>query len=292
MYYVVFGLLYLLSLLPLPVLYLISDFFYLIIYYVIGYRKEVVMNNLAIAFPNKSEKEKTIIAKKFYRNFTDNFIETLKLLSCSNKFINKHFKGDFSVFNNLYEKGKKCQVHLGHNFNWELANVAVPLHIKHYFLAIYMPIENKIFDKLFNKIRTRTGSIFLPATDIRNAIIPWRSKLYTLALIADQSPAVPHNAFWVNFFGRPTPFVRGPESGAKNENMSIVFANITKIKRGYYKFNSILAEENPSVLPKGELTRKYAEYLERVISEEPEMWLWSHKRWKFEWKPEYGPIIN
>jgi len=250
------------------------------------------MNNLAIAFPNKSERDRIIIAKKFYRNFTDNFIETLKLLSCSDKFIDKHFTGDFSIFNNLYDKGKKIQVHLGHNFNWELANVAVPMHIKHDFLAIYMPIENKVFEKLFKKLRTRTGSNMLPATDIRNAIIPWRSKLYILALVADQSPAVPHNAFWVNFFGRPTPFVRGPESGAKNEDMAVVFANITKGKRGYYKFNSVLADENPSILPKGELTRKYVEYLERVISEEPEMWLWSHKRWKFDWKPEYGEIIN
>jgi len=292
MYYLTYGILYLLSLLPLRVLFIISDFFYFLVYYIIGYRKKVVMDNLTISFPHKSEKERVQIARKFYRNFTDNFIETIKLLSCSTNFLNRHFEGDFTILNDLYTKGKKCQVHLGHNFNWELANAFVPLHVKQPFLVIYMPIENKVFERLFKKMRTRTGSHLLPATDIRNAIIPWRSTQYIIALVADQSPAVPHSAFWVNFFGRPTPFVRGPESGARNPDMAIVFANITKKKRGYYKFHLHLAEENPSTLEKGVLTARYVRFLEQVISEQPESWLWSHRRWKFEWKPEYGPVLN
>ena len=127
MYYIVYALLYLISLLPLKILYLLSDFFYLIVYYILGYRKKVVMNNLTISFPTKTEEEKITIAKKFYRNFTDTVIETIKLLSASDKFIKAHLIGNFSIFEEIRRKGKKCQAHLGHNFNWELANLSVAL---------------------------------------------------------------------------------------------------------------------------------------------------------------------
>jgi KDO2-lipid IV(A) lauroyltransferase len=110
--------------------------------------------------------------------------------------------------------------------------------------------------------------------------------------VADQSPAVPSNAYWINFFGRPTPFVRGPENGARISDMSVIFCHITKKKRGYYEAHFLLAEENAGNLENGELTIKYVKYLEEVITDNPEMWLWSHRRWKFEWKPEYGPVLK
>src|SRR4051812_4351225 len=128
MYYVVYGLLYGFSLLPLRVLYLISDFAYLIIYHIAGYRKKVVLQNLAIAFPEKTEAERLLIAKKFYRNLTDTFIETIKLVSAGRRFVEKRLTGDFSVFERLNVEGKACQVHLGHNFNWELAQLSFVLN--------------------------------------------------------------------------------------------------------------------------------------------------------------------
>src|SRR5678809_318100 len=128
MYSIVYGLLYLVSLLPLRVLYLFSDFAYFIIYYVAGYRKKVVLDNLSIAFPEKTESEKKQIAKEFYRNFTDNFIETIKLISAGKNFLRKHYICDTQLFEELYRQGKKCQVHLGHNFNWEFANQAMAFY--------------------------------------------------------------------------------------------------------------------------------------------------------------------
>src|SRR6478672_7375587 len=119
MYYLVYGIFYLLSLLPMPVLYGISDFAFWIIFRVAGYRKKVVMNNLDIAFPEKTREEKLKIAAGFYRNLTDTFIETIKLVSASDRFIKKHVSGDFTILKQLQAKGRKCQVHLGHNFNWE-----------------------------------------------------------------------------------------------------------------------------------------------------------------------------
>lgn len=292
MYYLLYGLLYLLSLLPLKVLYLLSDFAYLLIYRLAGYRKKVVMQNLTIAFPNKTEQEKKSIAKKFYKNFCDTFIETIKLVSADTNFINRHFVSDYSAFAEIYAKGKKCQIHTGHNFNWEIANLAVGANIPFTFLGVYMPIENKAVDRLFRKFRTKTGTVLLPATDMRNAIIPWRNEQYALGLIADQSAGNPSKAFWVPFFGRPAPFVKGPESGARMGDIPVVFGHFTKIKRGYYRGHFFLAEENPRALENGALTRRYIKYLEETISANPDMWLWSHRRWKHEWKPEYGPVLG
>ncbi len=177
MYYLVYGILYLFSLLPIKVLYIFSDLFYFLLYHVFGYRKEIVYSNLKHAFPEKEEKEIKTIAKKFYRNLTDSFIETIKLLSAGKKFISKRFYGDCSVFHELYENGKKCQVHTSHNFNWEYANLSTPLEISHSMLTVYMPIKNKVFDRIMKKIRTRTGVILLSATNAKNDFLPFRNSL-------------------------------------------------------------------------------------------------------------------
>jgi Kdo2-lipid IVA lauroyltransferase/acyltransferase len=292
MYYLVYGALYLLSLLPLRVLYLLSDFAYFLIYYVIGYRKDIVLQNLTIAFPQKSLEEKVRTSKRFYKNFCDTFIETIKLLSASKTYINRHFTCDYSVFEELYAKGKKCQIHTGHNFNWEIANLAVAANIPFTFLGVYMPIGNKAFNRLFKTLRSKTGSVLLPATDMRNAIISYRNTQYALGLIADQSAGNLAKAVWVNFFNRPAPFVKGPESGARLGNIPVVFGHFTKKRRGYYEGHFSLAEEFPASLQNWELTKRYIRYLEEVITANPDMWLWSHRRWKHEWKPEYGPVIN
>lgn len=251
----------------------------------------MVLKNLAIAFPQKTEKERVGIAKKFYKNFTDSFIETIKLFSAGNKFIDKHFVADYSIFDKMQEQGKKCQVHMGHNFNWEIANLSMPLHIKQKMLAVYMPLQ-KTFERLFIKLRSSTGSILLPATDMRTAIMPYRNQEYVLVLVADQSPPFPTKGMWVSFYGRPTPFVRGPENAARIANLPVIFCHFTKKKRGYYECYFFLAEENPASLQKGELTVKYARFLEEKMSAQPENWLWSHKRWKWEWKEEYGQVIS
>jgi KDO2-lipid IV(A) lauroyltransferase len=288
MYYFTYGLLYLISLLPMAVLYLFADSLYVLIYYVVGYRKKVVMSNLDIAFPEKSKEEKVTIAKKFYKNFIDNFIEAIKLVSAGPEFIKKRMVGDPSIFEYLYSKGLRCQLHLGHNFNWELANVSMPLYVKQTFIVVYMPINSKAFEKLFYKIRTKTGSALIPATDMKNGMWPYRDKVYILTLVADQAPGNMKKSYWLPFFGRPTPFVQGPERGARIGNIPVVFAHLTKSKRGHYHFHATLAAENPGILPEGELTRMYISYLEKVITKHPEMWLWSHRRWKREWNESYS----
>ena len=292
MYRFVYGLLYVVSLLPLRLLYLASDLAYAVLYYIIGYRKNVVRYNLSIAFPAKTEREREAIARKFYHNFTDSFIETVKALSASQKFIKEHFTGDFSVFDELYTKGvQKVQLHSGHNFNWEYGNLSLPLHFRYLFLGVYMPISSGLLDRIFYRLRSRTGGKLLSATNIRSELLPYRNERYVLALIADQNPGDPRNAYWIPFFGRPTPFLRAPENGARRGNVPVVFCCFKKEKRGYYRIFFQLAEENPSTTKVGELTKRYAAFLQEAIEQQPENWLWSHRRWKWDWKEEYGKII-
>jgi len=291
MYYILYGFFYLLSLLPLRVLYLISDFAYLLIYYAFGYRRKVVMANLDIAFPEKTTEEKMKIAKKFYRNFTDTFAEIIKLFSADEKFLNRHMVGDYSIFDRLYKEGKRCQVHLGHNFNWELGNLLSGIHIKHRFLGVYMPLNNKAFDRVFRKLRSRQGMVLISAKNMKAEMMPHRGEIYALGLVADQTPRHPGAGYWIHFFGKPTVFVKGPDKGAVSGDLPVIFCHITKKRRGYYDIHFQLATESPANLPQKELTRQYVRFLENVIRDHPEMWLWSHRRWKLEWKPEYGEVL-
>jgi Kdo2-lipid IVA lauroyltransferase/acyltransferase len=287
MYYIVYGILYLISLLPLWVLYIIADGFYLLVYYVVGYRRDIVMNNLLIAFPEKTEEERIRIAKKFYHNFIDNFIEAIKMLSASDKWVFKHFKANYEVVEELYKTGKSCHLLLGHTFNWEVGNHAVGLRIPYKFLVVYMPITNKVIDRIFYKMRTRGKTVLLSAFQMRKDMMQHRNSLYALALAADQNPSNAEKAYWLNFFGRPTAFIPGPEKGAKSGNLPVGFCYITKPKRGYYQLHFSIAELNPAELAPGELTIRFVRYLEKVIRENPDMWLWSHRRWKLSWKEDY-----
>lgn len=291
MYYIVYGLLYTFSLLPLRVLYIFSDFSFFLVYYIIGYRKKVVKENLRHAFPEKTVKERNRIARKFYRNFTDTFIETIKMISVSDSYIQKRFKGNWEVLNQYYDSGRSIQICLGHNFNWEWANTVVAQKVKYLFLAVYMPLSSKIMDRLFQKLRSRTGTVLLPATKMREAFLPYRDQQYILGLAADQSPGNPSNAWWFDFLGRPAGFVKGPEKGARTKNTIVVFAFIHKQKRGHYEFVFSVAEDKPLLLAETELTKRFVCYLENVIREYPDMWLWSHRRWKYSWKPEYGEVL-
>jgi Kdo2-lipid IVA lauroyltransferase/acyltransferase len=287
MYYIVYGLLYLVSLLPLRVLYILSDGFYVLVYHILKYRRHVVLSNLLIAFPEKTQAERNAIAKKFYKNFIDTFIETIKMISASDAFIQRHVTGNWEVVNEVYKTGRSLQIHLGHTFNWEWANLAGAKEMNYTFLGVYMPITNKILDRLFRHLRSKSGTVLLPATDMRKAMLPWRNRQYCIGLVADQAPSAPEKSFWLNFFGKPTGFVSGPETGARTANIPVVFASIEKPRRGYYKVVFTLAEEQPADIQRGDLTLRYARYLEEVIRRQPDMWLWSHRRWKREWQEEY-----
>ena len=287
MYYIVYPVLYFVSLLPFFILYLISDFIAFLLYQVIRYRKKVVMSNLAIAFPDKSTEERIKIAKRFYQYFTDTFIESLKFISISKKELLKRVTGSFDLINSLIDKGDNINLMAGHQFNWEYANLLYSINLKIPFVGIYMPVENKIFNKIFLDVRSRYGTILISAPDFKNKMHDVFKKQYLLGLAADQNPGNPSSAYWLLFFGRPTPFAAGPEKGAIKNNAAVVYVGFNKIKRGHYNFTTTLLTEQSATTKTGELTCLYRDILEKTIKQDPANYLWSHRRFKFEWKEEY-----
>jgi len=290
MYYFVFGILYLVSLLPFTVLYLLSDLFYLATYYIAGYRKEVVLNNLASAFPDKTGAERIMLAKKFYRNFCDNWIEALKMMSISEKAIGRRISANVAACDAIYRSGRSCQILLGHQFNWEWCNAAVPVRVPFKVLVAYSPLGSKIMNRLFLYIRQRFGCIMLPFNNMRSAMLPYRRSQYILGLVADQNPSNPLRSYWLDFLHTPTAFLQGPEKGARIGNIPMVYMAFSKPRRGYYHIEAVLMHDNPATTKEGELTMQYARLLEENIRTHPELYLWSHRRWKHEWKEEYGKL--
>ncbi len=245
------------------------------------------MDNLHYAFPEKDDEELKTIAKRFYRNFTDNWIETVKLLSVSKAALNKRITGNFKVFDELYKTGKAVQLNLGHFFNWEIMTLHTGINQPYTFLTVYLPQNNKVFDRLLIYLRGRWGNPLLPSSDMARSIIPWRRKQFLLALGADQSPGSLQNAYWLYFLNWPAGFAKGPEKNAKSMNLPVVMLTTTKPRRGHYHFEFFLLTDEPKSLTEGEIMRMYVKHLENNIRLQPDIYLWSHKRWKHSWKEEY-----
>jgi Kdo2-lipid IVA lauroyltransferase/acyltransferase len=256
------------------------------------YRKEVVLKNMRQAFPQKSEQEIQALAKKFYHSFIDSLIESIKLFSQGKKFLEKHVQMDISLLNKLADENKSFQMHACHQFNWEFLNLALVYKMKQPLVAVYMPIKNKALNKIFYDLRTRYGTVMLPATDMKNSFTAWRNRLHVLVLVADQNPGNPQNAFWLPFFNKTTPFVKGPERYAREKGCPVVLTYSRIIKRGHYSMHFELLCDDASLLKEGELTKLYVQRITEIINEQPHNWLWSHRRWKHEWKEEYGVVGN
>ena len=248
------------------------------------------MSNLLIAFPEKTEKERLQIAKQFYHNFIDTFIESLKFLSLSEKEFAKRLTGNFQLLSDIYVTGQNVQLHSGHFFNWEYMNWGISRYSPYRFIGVYAPIQNKAFNKIMLKVRGRFNTILVATTNFKTAFPQLSKKQYSLGLAADQNPVHPPNGYWVPFFGRLTPFVPGPEKGACLNNTAVVFVHFYSTKRGYYHADFELFTTEPTLLPPGEITKKYVTYLEACIRKKPSNYLWSHRRWKHEFKEGYKKL--
>ncbi len=286
MYYIIYGALYLFSLLPWWLLYLLSDGVFLLLYYVAGYRRAVVASNLKQAFPEKSDAAREAIAREFYKSFINSFIETLKFISLSDNDFAKRFTGNFELLNQLYATGQNVQLHSGHFFNWEYANWAFSRNMTYPYVCVYLEISNKAFDKLMLQLRSRYNAIMVSTYTFKTKFHQIAKGRYALGLAADQN-ANPTQGYWLNFFGRLTPFVAGPEKSARINNTAIVYLNYYKVKRGYYHVDAELVTTEPKSYGRGELTKHYVRYLEDCIRKRPANYLWSHRRWKWEYKDEY-----
>lgn len=281
-YYLALPFFYLISLLPFRLLYILSDGLYFIIFHLLGYRKDVVYTNLRNSFPEKSEQEIDTIARKYYKYLCDLTLETFKTLTISPKAMLKHCKfeeASLAKFNELAAKDQSIILVMGHLGNWEWAGNTVSLSCKHKLNVIYHPLSNNYMDGLMCKMRSRFGTGLIPMKDTFRRMIAERKNLTATAFIADQTPSY-EGTYWMTFLNQDTPVFKGTELIAKKINFPVVYGGIRRLKRGYYEIFIDMLVENPKETNEGDITEIHTRRLEADIQAYPELWIWSHRRWK------------
>jgi KDO2-lipid IV(A) lauroyltransferase len=264
------------------VLYLVSDCVYGIVYYIIGYRKKSVRENIALALPHLSSKERLIIEKKFYHHLCDIFLEMIKTMTISDKEINKRYAfTNLEVYLDLEKKGKSIALLCAHYASYEWA-VSMNHHITFEGYGIYKKLANRHFDKLVRDIRSRFKATLITTketipTILKNDI---SGHLGVFGFASDQSPKASSAHHWNSFMGIEVPIHTGAEMLAKRFDMNIIFLRTKKIKRGYYEARFEVLSENSKSVPDYEITDTFLKLVEEQIHEAPEYYLWTHKRWK------------
>lgn len=280
MYFIVYFFFYLISLLPLALLYLLSDFLFFLLFRVFRYRMAVTMDNLQLSFPEKAEAERAQIARLYYRNLCDSIVETIKLLSISQKELNGRIKCNWEIFDLMTELNRNGQAYMSHQFNWEWATVLCNWRAPRRFTGLYMPLSNKAFDRLYLKLRGRSGTRLIPVQEMQKEMSAVQQEKILWGFIADQNPSDPKRVSWNDFLNRKTAFFKGPEFVARRYNNLVYFGEIIRIRRGYYEIKMKLAFDDPRNTSEGEITEAYVRHLEQSIKRQPENWVWSHRRWK------------
>lgn len=281
-YYIFYGLNWIITLLPLSILYLFSNFLYFILFNIIGYRRKVVNTNMRNAFPEKNLEEISDLEKKFYHHLADTFIETFKLTHLSLKQLKKRFLIENpELVNQLFDQGKDVVAVLGHYNNWEWMST-FPLYVKYKCVSVYKPLKNKHFNKFLNDGRKKYGMVLTPMSVIIREIINDRKNgIRTFScFLADQTPAKGEIHYWTTYLNQETPVYLGAEKIATKYDMAVVFMNLQKIKRGHYNLKIELLFNGTEGLSEHEITEAHVKRLDQIIREKPEYWIWSHRRWK------------
>lgn len=282
-YFLLRALSWLIYLLPTSVLYFCSDLIFAIFFYLVRYRRDVVESNLANSFPEKDQKERDQIAKKFYHHLCDCFLETLYFNWITREQAKKRVTFlNPEMANQYMDQGKSVIILMGHYNNWECFN-SWGLHTNHRSYAIYKKLRNKAFEKFYIHLRSRFGSFpleraltFRQLKDDSVAGIPGLS-----LFLIDQSPRSFDIQYWTTFLNQETAVIVGPEKVARKLNAAVLFGNTRKTKRGFYEVEFVLITDTSNQSPKFEITEKSTRLLEKLIVENPEYWLWSHRKWKF-----------
>lgn len=282
-FYIFYSTVWVITLLPLRVLYLFSDLLFPLACYFPGYRRKVVAENLKNAFPEKSKKERSVIQRRFYRHFCDLAVEILKLTHMSNKQLMRRMAiNDKELMDRLYNDGRDVAVVLGHYGNWEWTSI-MPRYTDLRNVPIYKPLNNKHFDWFMLSLRTRNSCDPVPMSMVVREIIRNRKakRPAMYGFISDQTPARAEIRYRTEFLNQDTPVFLGTEKIASKYDMAVVFMNIQKVRRGYYTMTPELLFEHAAGQPEYLITDTHVKRLEEIIREKPEYWLWSHRRWKY-----------
>lgn len=288
-YRLTLGALYLVSLLPLGVLYVFADLLFLIIYYVARYRRRIVRANLAACFPDRSEAGRKSIERQFYRNFADYIVETIKLLHISDAEIKRRMQFDnIGLIDRLVAEGRSVVVYFAHCGNWEWAP-SMTLHVSEHpgqpvdYCQVYRPLRSKLTDRLMLRIRSRFGSLSFPKNSVLRDLIRLRraGTVSVTGFMSDQKPSHGDPTVVTTLLNRPTAMISGTETLARKLDMAVIYWDMEKPRRGRYRITCRLICERPSELPEHSITLGYAAMLQRTIERNPSIWLWTHNRWKY-----------
>ncbi len=281
-YILVYPVIWFVSILPFRILYSISDFMYFITYHIIGYRKKIVFTNLKLVFPEKSTKELRKISKKSYQHLIDVFMEMIKSFTISEKEINKRYTyKNISLINELYSDGKSIILTGSHYANWEwILNISS--FIKHKGYAAYTKVGNPYFNNTILKSRGKFGVTLKQTSKIITEIENnYKNNIQSIyGLLSDQSPQLSRTFYWSKFLGVKVPIHTGTEMLAKKYNMNIVFMDVKKIKRGYYKTTFSIITNNATKYANYKLTDIFLRKVEEQVYTQPEYYFWTHNRFK------------
>ncbi|MCZ4224293.1 lysophospholipid acyltransferase family protein [Pedobacter rhodius] len=272
-----------LSLLPLSILYVLADVVYLLIYYVFGYRRKVVRENLLKALPEKNLAEIIIIEKRFYKYLADLIFEIVKMNNISRSEIRKRF-----IFHNkaqieaYFADGKSVLICSAHYGNWEWGTLGIGLNFSADHYPIYKPLSNAVFDGWFRKVRSRFGNKLIAMRQTLRALQASKNTSSLFSFGNDQAPSKDESHYWTSFLHQQTSVQLGIEKIAKKTNQPIFYLKVNYIKRGYYEVDCIPLCLNPAETAAFEITEMHTRFLEKIIRAEPAYWLWSHKRWKYQ----------
>lgn len=280
-----FGFLYIISLLPFRVLYLIADFLFFLLCYVTGYRRKIIDENLRNAFPEKTVDERNLIRKKYYHYLADLIMETIKLLSISDEELLKRVGAENSeLVTQAFNNGKSVLGVLGHYGNWEMNALRFSQLFNERRIIVYKALSNSYFDSVLIRMRSRFGATLVNMKHTVRKLTEYRNERTVTVLVGDQTPARSEIQYFTSFLNQPTAVFLGVEKLAKLTGSVVVFCDIRLLKRGHYKCTFTPLFEEPNATAPYEITNSHVRYLEEVIRQQPEYWLWSHRRWKF--KPE------
>lgn len=281
-FYIYYSLNWLIMLLPLPVLYLFSDFLFLILYYFPSYRKDVVAKNLHNSFPEKSPEEIKLIERKFYKHLADLIVEIPKLAHMGKSQLMKRVTmTNPDLLQQLYNEGRDICAVMAHYNNWEWLQ-SIIYYSDYQTVSIYKPLQDKQFDRFMLQLRQKRGMILTPMSSIIRTILGLRkmNRRGIYSFIADQTPPPNELLYWTTFLNQDTPVYTGVEKVSRKYDLAVLFFNVQKIRRGYYTYTAELLFEHTAGLPENAITEGHVRRLEALISAQPEFWIWSHKRWK------------
>ncbi|MDQ4140688.1 MAG: lysophospholipid acyltransferase family protein [Bacteroidota bacterium] len=281
-FYLLWWLLMALASLPFPVLYLISDALYFILYYVIGYRKKVVFQNLKNAFPEKSENERRVIAKQFYRNLTDIIIETIKLAAVPAAKLKQRVQIlNPEVIDALADQGHLVLAMGGHCGNWEWGPPGGIPYFRCPIDVVYKPLSNYFFDVFIGYARNRLGPNLVRMKDTLRYLIQHKKQPRLFCMLSDQTPPKSEIQYWTTFMNRDAGFFVGADKIATSFNMPVFFIHSQRVGRGRYNFKLVPIQPSEKALQTDfPITEQFARMLETWIHENPADYLWSHRRWK------------